>query len=478
MEVENEVSEVVDDVEIEGVTVIAVKAAKKLGRPPKNASQSASVECVKVMNEEVPSQSKRLRLSDVSSSGNEEEKQSVSDKVEDEVNEEEMRLAINNPDSFGLDNPSWVSFTREFPSAKKYLKVVTDFLDVHKSQVEILNINESLVKYFDDKHAEMVPNPDGKTFSHRYAPSTLRSMFSMFKGFWLHTGRGDLSTQLLIIESNLDKWDKLHTVTKAKTFHKIEMSRFWDLQDDERTILLKAFSVVALSFAARGVEVFDLSYSALERGTLSGGEVVYFVHYRRSKATGSATSEGDFAIVRGEREIVIIERYLACFKAPSDRLPESRLFRKLTTRDGVVCATMCVIGHNTAAKFSKDVASLLGYANFNRYTGHCWRGTAITWAAEAGLSLAQIKSMSDHKSDTVVQGYIAKTVHMKTITSAAISIAKPVHAPPVDFDHHSPDGSPAKRRQQSYNYVNITVNGTVHGALQFNPLGPDEDPAV
>jgi hypothetical protein len=255
------------------------------------------------------------------------------------------------------------------------------------------------------------------------------------------------------------------------------LDRFLDMPNDERTILLKAFGVISLSFAARGVEVFDLTFNALERGELDGGDSVYFVHYRRAKATGPATSAGEFAIIRGEHELRDVEQYLSCFKTTQDRLPESRLFRKLTTKGGVITATQCVIGHNTAAKFSKDIANMLGYSDFDRYTGHCWRGTAITWAAEAGLSLPQIKSLSNHKSDTVVQGYIANTVHMKSITSAALAMPT---RDPVEFDHHAPDGqSPSKKRQpQSYNYVSITVNGTVHGALQFNPLKLGEDPAV
>jgi hypothetical protein len=65
-----------------------------------------------------------------------------------------------------------------------------------------------------------------------------------------------------------------------------------------------------------------------------------------------------------------------------------------------------VIGKHTLANYSKEVARAHGYEDWALYTGHSCRRTTVTLAADSGMSLAQIKQITGHKSDTVVQGYI------------------------------------------------------------------------
>lgn len=110
-----------------------------------------------------------------------------------------------------------------------------------------------------------------------------------------------------------------------------------------------------------------------------------------------------------------MDNYINCF--PAGRRV-GRFFRKLsTTREGTIKSTEQVIGKETAAKYGKRIAHLLHLSEPNTYTGHTWRRTSITFMANSGLSLAQIKSVSGHKSDTVVQGYIDKSMHMQTTTA-------------------------------------------------------------
>lgn len=81
-----------------------------------------------------------------------------------------------------------------------------------------------------------------------------------------------------------------------------------------------------------------------------------------------------------------------------------------------------MIGKNTAAEFGKDIAKVLNLPNPGRYTGHCWRATSLTWAANAGLSVNQMKSISGHQSDSVIEGYIRNSTFMKHTTSAALAL--------------------------------------------------------
>jgi integrase len=62
-----------------------------------------------------------------------------------------------------------------------------------------------------------------------------------------------------------------------------------------------------------------------------------------------------------------------------------------------------VIGKNTCKKFSEAITTRLLLPNPSHYTGHCWRRTAATLAANTGLTMAQLKCLTGHRSDTVLR---------------------------------------------------------------------------
>jgi hypothetical protein len=68
------------------------------------------------------------------------------------------------------------------------------------------------------------------------------------------------------------------------------------------------------------------------------------------------------------------------------------------------------------------VAQLLGYADWKLYTSHAYRRTAITFGAEAGLTMPQLKTLSGHKSDSALEGYIERSMPMKLVAAGATSI--------------------------------------------------------
>lgn len=85
-----------------------------------------------------------------------------------------------------------------------------------------------------------------------------------------------------------------------------------------------------------------------------------------------------------------MKHYIASFD-PTDR--NGRFFRKLSlSKSGVIKATHQVIGKHKLAGIGKTIAQTLGLEDWQKYTGHCWRRTGATLMANAGLSLAQIRS--------------------------------------------------------------------------------------
>jgi hypothetical protein len=118
---------------------------------------------------------------------------------------------------YGQNNPSWVSFLKDFPSAKRYRDRIEDFFFfIRSSDVTITDTSsfeEMLLKYFD--HLHEATDDDGNP---RYKATVFRSFLSMFVAFWKHSGRGELKKNLPILEDNIKKWEKTTVVLKAKTF--------------------------------------------------------------------------------------------------------------------------------------------------------------------------------------------------------------------------------------------------------------------
>eukprot|EP01034_Spumella_vulgaris_P021625 gene21625-27664_t len=278
------------------------------------------------------------------------------------------------------------------------------------------DMTKSLIDYFIAKHDEKDLNKE-----LRYSPTTLRSWLSIFAAFYLHSGRGDLKMLCPIIEVHINNWQKGYKKRKARAFKKDELVQLHNLPDSELTLLWKAYSAIGCAFAGRGCEIHTLTYDSLVRNVSATGEVTFFVYYERSKASGVLDFDGQYAIIKGEHEVRAIEKYLTCFTNAKD----GRFFRKLhldKTAPLGISVTQQNIGHNKAGELGKLIAAALGLKDPNRYTGHCWRNTTLTWAANAGLTVPMMKSISDHKSDAVCQDYIQSSEYMKNITSSAVAL--------------------------------------------------------
>lgn len=166
----------------------------------------------------------------------------------------------------------------------------------------------------------------------------------------------------------------------------------------------KVYYVIAEAVAGRQAEVILMKWSCLRRiVNPTNGEITYFIKYCRVKEQG-AVEEMEQMVV-GKVNIDTIDAYVNCF-TPEERNPESRLFRYLifNKAERKMRGTKKQIGKNWFAQSGVRVATLLEKDNPELYTGHWIRRNAVTRLANAGLTLPQIKCVSGHKSDKVVQG--------------------------------------------------------------------------
>ena len=104
-----------------------------------------------------------------------------------------------------------------------------------------------------------------------------------------------------------------------------------------------------------------------------------------------------------------------------------RLFRKFN--NNLQKRDKSPIGKNKIGKIPFKIATYLKEnlptfkADPSKFTGHAFRRTAATWAADSGVSLINLKRFGRWKSDSVCQEYVDKSEKVKE--DAAISISLP-----------------------------------------------------
>jgi len=93
-------------------------------------------------------------------------------------------------------------------------------------------------------------------------------------------------------------------------------------------------------------------------------------------------------------------------------------------------ATRQVIGKNTIALYSVDIAKYHKKNDAKKYTSHSFRRTAATILAESGASLTALKAAGGWKSSTVAERYIDQTDLSRGNIARALSIGEaPQQAP-------------------------------------------------
>jgi integrase len=79
----------------------------------------------------------------------------------------------------------------------------------------------------------------------------------------------------------------------------------------------------------------------------------------------------------------------------------------LTQRNGKIIKS--VVGINMLAKFPLQIAEWLKLTKVNQFTGHAFRRTAATWAAESDMDMNNLRQLGGWQSDSIAQGYIAES---------------------------------------------------------------------
>jgi hypothetical protein len=181
------------------------------------------------------------------------------------------------------------------------------------------------------------------------------------------------------------------------------------MPDDPKTLSWKVYSVISLALAGRGKESYNVLTEDVTRVQDEEGKVSYQIAFDRVKMLTTTSSDRSLAVVTGHQEVRILEAYLAL--RPAGLLnavqKKTKFFRKTNkpTAQGKLKMGWNAqnIGVTSFAAYARDIAKALGLENWLQFSGHAWRRTAITFGVNAGMTLPQVKVMTGHHSDTVVQ---------------------------------------------------------------------------
>ena len=103
---------------------------------------------------------------------------------------------------------------------------------------------------------------------------------------------------------------------------------------------------------------------------------------------------------------------------------------------------------------------MLELPNQELFTGHCWRRTAVTNLANKGHTLPQIKAVTGHESDTVVQGYIEKsaTELLKTAKSMAIETPQSKRLPTEESEVNEESFASVSKKRPRFFFLKATFH--------------------
>ena len=136
--------------------------------------------------------------------------------------------------SFNSKHPSWIAFLEGIDTNKKYRDRINEWMDFHNNNTSTSStpdycdqaLLQSLLQFFTFKQQELVVDNKTQESKKRYAPSFFLSMYSIFKQYWKHMGRGDLGMVFPILDTKITQCEKGYEGKSAPAFEKHELCKF------------------------------------------------------------------------------------------------------------------------------------------------------------------------------------------------------------------------------------------------------------
>lgn len=223
------------------------------------------------------------------------------------------------------------------------------------------------------------------------ASSTLWSTFSMLKATILAERNVDIGKYPKLV-AFLKRKNEGYKAKKASVFTPQEIEQFLREAPDDNFLATKVACVLGVAGACRRVEMEKLTVENVQK---QGDIILVKIMNTKNRIDRKFTVDGNF--------LNIVERYINL--RPKD-ISTDRFF--INFQRGK--CTKQPIGKNKFGAMPKEIALFLQLENPERYTGHSFRRTSATIAAEAGADLVTLKRLGGWKSSNVAEGYIEDTM--------------------------------------------------------------------
>ncbi len=174
----------------------------------------------------------------------------------------------------------------------------------------------------------------------------------------------------------------------------------------------------------------------------------------------------------------VLDDYFNCF-LEEDR--QGRFFRKLNflKKENKIVGCKVVVGKNTLRNYPKQIALRLGLPNHSKFTSHSLKRSGITFMANSGMNVNEIKRHTGHKSDKVVEGYVYNSLLQKRKASDALCVSN--NNVVQDFSvsqisnsiQHTNSASSSANTRVSLNFSGATFN--ISGNLNMGSMSSDNE---
>jgi len=253
-----------------------------------------------------------------------------------------------------------------------------------------------------------------------YSPTTLRKTYSILKITLLE--KFNIYVESEKIEKYLKNLEKKHTKKKSATFTQEHISFFLQNADDSIFLLEKFLILVAIYGALRCEEITRLTWEDIKE---EKDKLVISIQF--SKTTKNKVETFVCCASSNEKESVLFyfEKYRNQFQ---NGARTGRLWRRFNVKSQ--SREKSPIGHNTISKIPFKIPTFLEekMKNFNKapsaYTGHCFRRTAATWAADFGVSVINLKRFGRWKSEKVAMEYVDDSSKTKEEIAKSVSLSE------------------------------------------------------
>ncbi|CAG9759373.1 unnamed protein product [Ceutorhynchus assimilis] len=236
--------------------------------------------------------------------------------------------------------------------------------------------------------------------SQTFKPSTVWSKYSMLKAV-LSVKENIHIDQFPRVIAFLKRNSVGYEPKKSKVLSREEIDQFLATASDETYLLTKVALVIGLCGACRREELHSLQVQDITEKDNNCLLVTLADTKTNIKRVFPVVGEGNSA------NSVELYRKYACLRPKN--VPHDYVF--ISYRKGK--CTMQRVGIHSFGKMPSIVATFLNLPNPNEYTGHCFRRSAATLVADAGVDFTALKRLGGWRSSTVAEGYIEESIEKK-----------------------------------------------------------------